>query len=92
MENYYKNSIEEIKKDLNKLEKKSGVKLIFVTVATVVLLTLIIIYLVLKFKDVVSDEYYDEYSEDDGADFPFDEEDEEDDNDEEYEEDDEEEI
>ncbi|MCD7779001.1 MAG: hypothetical protein LUH47_11010 [Clostridiales bacterium] len=77
MENYYKNSIKEIKRDLNKLEEKSSVKILFVTIAAISLLTLLIVYIILKCKNSACDDLYDEFSEDDGADFPFDEDDEE---------------
>ncbi|MCD8091113.1 MAG: hypothetical protein LUD81_10950 [Clostridiales bacterium] len=83
MDNSYKNAICEIKKDLNKLERKSGVGFIFAIVIGVTLLTLIVVYLVLKFKSSAEVEFYDEYPDEDGADFPFSDEDVEDEEEEE---------
>lgn len=76
MDSSFRTSIEEIKKNIDKLQKSSGVKLIFFTVLTVTLITLIVIYFILKLKRKDKyDSLYDDYDEDGTEVYPFDEED-----------------
>ncbi|MCC8015439.1 MAG: DUF4366 domain-containing protein [Eubacterium sp.] len=74
MDSSYKNTVEEIKNRLVNLERKSGLKLLFAAIIAGVLVTLVVIYLVLKFRTPdLADEYYD-FEDADEDSFPFDEE------------------
>ncbi len=74
MDSSYKNTVEEIKNRLVNLERKSGLKLLFSAIIAGVLVTLVVIYLVLKFRTPdLADEYYD-FEDADEDSFPFDEE------------------
>lgn len=77
MDSSYRATVEEIKNHLVSLEHKSGLKLLFAAIAAAALITLVVIYLVLRFNAPdLTDEYYDfEDAEEDS--FPFDDEDEE---------------
>lgn len=73
MDSSYKNTVEEIKNRLVNLERKSGLKLLFAAIIAGVLVTLAVIYLILKFRTPdLADEYYD-FEDADEDSFPFDE-------------------
>ncbi|MCD7854585.1 MAG: hypothetical protein LUG66_03095 [Clostridiales bacterium] len=83
MDRSYETAVKDIKSHLISLERKSGLRLLFAAIIAGVLITLVVIYLVLKFRTPdLTDEYYD-FEDADEDSFPFDE-DEEDFEDEEY--------
>lgn len=77
MDSSYRATVEEIKNHLVSLERKTGLKLLFAAIAAAALITLVVIYLVLRFRAPdLTDDYYDfEDAEEDS--FPFDEDEEE---------------
>ncbi len=75
MEDSCKDSIQEIKKNINKLRASSNFRFLTFIICGVVIVTLIIIYVVLKLKNSAdSYEVYEEYFDDDSDVYPFDEE------------------
>ena len=73
MDNSYRDSVEEIKTTLKKLEKSSGLKFIFFAVIAVCLITLAVVLLVLKLKSGDKYDIYEDFDEDDADVYPFDE-------------------